>query len=539
MNKDVFIPLGFEVGTGRQISIPLGHLCVLGQTQQAGKTTALEALIHRAGVRAIAFVTKRGEGGFSNSRTILPYLQERADWQSVQSILESTLSDKQSFKQPWIIRACEGADTLADVQENTKRLLNNARRGMEQDMYYVLDHYFDLVIPQIRSLPKCDRIELAEGLNVMDLEGYSPELQAQVIRSTIEWVHSREKGVVTIIPEAWRFLPQGRRSPVRDAAQELVREGAGLRNFVWIDSQDIAGVDKLPLRAARDWLIGVQRETNEVKRNLDNIPASFAKPKAQEVSLLKLGQFFACFGHEVIKTYVQPAWMSDEDARRIAIGDLAVEDVSRPREIAKKPAKITPPPARISHKPEPLQKPPREDRAAKTIEPPNPDEDEMSKEDIIRIENSIKTMANSVGEMAGAVKSLVRAGAPIAREASASSAAPIWDEDALYERFKTRLIEESPAIIRTIALKPEISVKAKRVVIEADKSLKGRVALLISEGFFKEPRPSLDVAREFGCRGIGYANNTLGQALAALNSMGALIKEGNAFQQASGVKINK
>lgn len=321
------IHLGFEVGTGESVSVPMAHLVVFGQTQQAGKTTALEALIGRSGCRAVAFVTKRGEGGFASAREIKPYFRERADWQFVQAVLEATLQSKQDFKQAWIMRACEGARALKTVLYNVRRLKDGAR-GFSADMYYVLDQYLTLVIPQIEQLPKTDRVELGPGLNVMNLEGYSPELQALVIRSTIEWVHRHERDVVTVIPEAWRFLPQSRRSPVRMAAEELVREGAALRNFVWIDSQDIAGVDKLPLRAAKTWLIGVQREPNELKRNLAAIPAGFKRPASADVANLKLGQFFVCWGKETIRVYVQPAWMSDDDARAIAKRDEAPEQTA-------------------------------------------------------------------------------------------------------------------------------------------------------------------------------------------------------------------
>src|SRR5207244_2772979 len=62
------IPLGFEVGPGTPVAIPLKHLAITGQTQEAGKTTALEALITRSKLRALTFVTKRGEGAFTGGR---------------------------------------------------------------------------------------------------------------------------------------------------------------------------------------------------------------------------------------------------------------------------------------------------------------------------------------------------------------------------------------------------------------------------------------------------------------------------------------
>src|SRR3972149_5067341 len=91
------IHLGYEVGSGREVQIPVRHLAVTGQTQESGKTTTLEALVRRSGLRAIAFVTKRGEGSFGEGRRIQPYAKRdplrveanRAGCESRQSLEDS------------------------------------------------------------------------------------------------------------------------------------------------------------------------------------------------------------------------------------------------------------------------------------------------------------------------------------------------------------------------------------------------------------------------------------------------------------------
>jgi hypothetical protein len=80
MSKDT-VRLGFEIQTGREIEIPIRHLAVIGQTQESGKTTTLEALVERSGRKAVAFVTKRAEATFTRARRIPAYFRERADWQ--------------------------------------------------------------------------------------------------------------------------------------------------------------------------------------------------------------------------------------------------------------------------------------------------------------------------------------------------------------------------------------------------------------------------------------------------------------------------
>jgi hypothetical protein len=109
-------------------------------------------------------------------------------------------------------------------------------------------------------------------------------------------------------------------------AERLARKGAGLGNYLWIDSQDMAGVANLMLRPCEVWLIGNQREANEVKRSLANMPAGMKKPKAADLQTLGLGQFFVCHGSEIRKTYVQPAWLDDKAASQIASGRLSVHD---------------------------------------------------------------------------------------------------------------------------------------------------------------------------------------------------------------------
>jgi hypothetical protein len=158
----------------------------------------------RSGLAAIAFVTKRAEASFTEGRTLPPYFRERADWQFVSAVLEATLRERLKFERSWIMRACKGARTLADVQRNVRREMDKAK-GLSADVYMTLDHYLDIVIPQIERLPLGSVIAPGPGLNIMDLAEYTTELQALVIRSVLEWVYESARGTLVIIPEAWEF----------------------------------------------------------------------------------------------------------------------------------------------------------------------------------------------------------------------------------------------------------------------------------------------------------------------------------------------
>jgi hypothetical protein len=350
------ILLGFEIGTGKRVEIPdTGHLAWFGQTQLSGKTTALEAIAFRGGLRAVAFITKQGEGGFLTGRMIPPYFSEPTNdeeqplWRWVKSILEASQQRKMNFEESWIIRACEEPDrakTLADVHENIKSLLGGqgdyvekgrgkkkkrewkySRKpvsGMNAGIYTSLNAYFNIVMPQLARLPYTKKLELGPGLNVMNLQEYAMETQALVIRSVMEWVYQHEKNVRIIVPEAQDFVPQGKNSPVKMACETLVRKAGANKNFMWLDSQDMAAVDKFALRACSIVGIGVQTEMHEIDRSL----ATMFTPtlKAVDIARLKIGEFFVRTSEaRVSKCYVQPAWMDSElHAQAIAKGEESV-----------------------------------------------------------------------------------------------------------------------------------------------------------------------------------------------------------------------
>src|SRR6266478_840482 len=350
------IHLGYVVGTGEAVEIPLRHTAVTGQTQESGKTTTLEGLISRSGLQAVAYVTKRGESSFHVMNPIAPYFQERADWKFVQSLLEASTETKLKFEQSWIMRASEGAKTLEDVRANIRKFLTGVRdtspvkrrkggevkerwiqrpaKGLSGDVYYVLNKYLDDIMPQLDSLPYSTELELAPGLNVMDLRDYEFPLQALVIRSVLDYTRLHGIEIINLVPEAWKFAPKQKGSPVRQSAEELIREGGALKNFLWIDSQDLAGVADVLMRQVGVWLFGVQRAKHEIERALDHMPEGLPsrRPRPADIATLQKGQFYVCFGREMYKIYVQPAWMTAAHAEAIARGE---EEVDSAREILK------------------------------------------------------------------------------------------------------------------------------------------------------------------------------------------------------------
>jgi hypothetical protein len=324
---EIKIMLGFEVGTGKEVQMSLHHTVITGMTQLSGKTTTLEAIISRANRRAIAFKTKRGESGFNNYHEITPFFQERADWQYVATLLEAVMREKMKFERPWIMKATQGTKSLREVLENVQTLRSETTKQLSENIYTALEEYLKIVVPQIEKLRFIKTLDLIDGINVMDLTEMTVELQSLVIQSTMEYVINNLHDTILIVPEAWEHIPQGRNTPVKLYAETFIRKGAAIGNYLFIDSQDIAGIDKMPLRQCNNWILGRQREGHEVERVREQIGKN--KIDAEEIRSLPLGHFIAILGDDVRKVYVLPAGVPAKIGRQVAMGEIPATEAGK------------------------------------------------------------------------------------------------------------------------------------------------------------------------------------------------------------------
>ena len=260
------IRLGFEVENGNEIRIMPSHLIVTGLSQKSGKTTTLESLIMRSGKKAIVFRTKIGEKSFLSGTIIPPYFKDRSDWQFVQGLIEATIKEKlRSFERAKIIQLAKssGGNSLLDFKKKVDQRLEEKINNFERDILTNVQAYLEIVLPKLQSINFSNELELVEGLNIVDLERFSrdSEVQSLIIRSVLEEVLYKFKDVIIVIPEAWKFIPQDRGNPCKLMVEEFIRQGATNRNFLWIDSQDLAGVDKTPLKQISEWTVKPKAKT--------------------------------------------------------------------------------------------------------------------------------------------------------------------------------------------------------------------------------------------------------------------------------------
>jgi hypothetical protein len=528
MKHSATIHLGYEVGTGKPVGVPLLNLAVTGQTQESGKTTTLEALAIRSGAKVITFVTKRGEGSFAKGRRIQPYFRDRADWQFVDAILEAALGEKNKFLRQFLIPICRKTKTLAEVQAAVRTGLKTAK-GIREGAFVQLDAYLDLIVPEIARAKLAASLDLRAGLNVMDVSDFATPMQMLFVQSALDWVNDRERDTVVVIPEAWEFIPEGKGSPVKSSAIALVRKGSGIGNRIWVDSQDMAGVDKTILRGCPVWLIGVQREINEIKRNIANIPPPTGKPKPGDVAMLERGQFFACFGKTLVKAYVQPAWMNEATAESIAMGEIPIRDAILPPERGG---------AFAVHDGEPF--PPLNEEELQV----NEKEAAALRERNAELERQVAALSAQLRDLTAKPSNHGQAAprnespAPaVPRIAAASSNGSI--DDATYDAIAKRLVRDGAVLLAIAETRPEIEVTRQKEIIRVSTDKQpGLLAAMIAEGFFNKATAFGIVVDELKRRGRSVHYTNVKRDLNRLAEQGFLTIEDAGYQVVPGMKVN-
>lgn len=118
------------------------------------------------------------------------------------------------------------------------------------------------------------------------------------------------------------------------------------------------------------------------------------------------------------------------------------------------------------------------------------------------------------------------------------------ETEKLYQLFKARFIDDAkldPVLLHLIASRPEIVVDIEPKVVELTTStLLGRLARMVGAGYFKEPRKTGTVRNELARTGKDPGSGgTLGEMLGNLRNDGFLVKEGDTWVAAPGIKVTE
>jgi hypothetical protein len=568
---------GYEIATGAPVQIPVAHMAITGQTQRSGKTTALEALVERTGMRALAFVTKRKESAFQYGHEIPPYFRDRADWKFVKELFEQLTGYAQNDKEAEIIRLCDGARTLEQVAARTVKTLEGKHSKRKDDMYVRMNAYFQEIMPQLATLPRAHKMEIKRGVNVIDIREYDHGVQELLLQNAFEWVYQHEENTIFIVPEAWDFLGEEHGSITRTAGREFIRRAAASHNFLWADCQDIRGLDKVVLGQMGVWLVGNQREMNEVARTIKSFVSLPEPPSATEIMTLGIGEFFVLYGTESRKIYVQPLWA---DAHACAVYAKNRTPTGAPR----MPIPRMPPPpkrqAALITQPGPGAELAfhysREDQAhedakemaetdsktgllggsggsdAGRTETRQEAKDkilpvaEVRTDEIQSVRTELETLRQEVRALATAVTKLLEGGTmgkqqvTGANHPTAQGSIPVYDKDAreeVYQWIKKRAMQD-PELLTVLVSKPELRVKVERPVLEVNgNSLRGALGLMITKGFFQKPVTASAAYSELLRIGRRVAKPGVYKECDNLAELGFLTKEADGYQSVAEMKI--
>lgn len=334
------IKLGYAVGTAEVVYITPSHMIVTGLTNKSGKTTTIESVSRRHKGKVLIFRTKHGEKTFLEGRQILPYFEDKTDWRYIQSLIEAITRQKMSrIEQSKIIQLCKKAGTNSllgfkeKVDEKMAELDKKSKTSSyDYSMLTNIQAYLEEVVPILKEITFASSLTLENGINICDLEQYDehPEVQAIIIGSMLKKVRYTQTDTIVVLPESWKFIPQKTGSPCKAVITEFVRQGATDRNFLWFDAQELASIDKGPLKQVSEAILGYQSEPNEVKHTLAHVPlpdSSKDKPVESDIQTLKKGEFIYCTREKTVRVYVQPFWISDELAINVALGKITVDDL--------------------------------------------------------------------------------------------------------------------------------------------------------------------------------------------------------------------
>ncbi len=325
----------YKVPTGEPVDLPLHHLMVVGATEFSGKTTLIEAAISNANYRGLTFRTKRGELGFEGATRIPIYFNDKGlvTWQNLIGLMNAMFGDKverepgMKYAIQTICKRPTQAQSLQEIYDRAQAKQSEYKEGtFKEETFGKLVNYLEEVLPQMKKVDYTDALELnGQGMYTMDLVGLSDEVKNLILASVMKKVYEEMSDVITVLPEAAKYIHAGIGSPVKWVFNRVLSEGRSVGNYVWLDMQNLKGVDKEPIRNISIRLFGVQPDAYEIVEMRKALPMGENAPKAEEIMSLGVGQFYAKLKGGFVKVYARPVWLPEAVAVDVAKGKVPAD----------------------------------------------------------------------------------------------------------------------------------------------------------------------------------------------------------------------
>ncbi|MGQ4891365.1 MAG: helicase HerA domain-containing protein [Candidatus Njordarchaeia archaeon] len=306
--------IGFEVGTGAKVEIPLHHTIISGMTG-SGKTTLIKRILNQLD-KSLLFDVK---DDYIEFPTVPPKVTaDVLDSLAIKEILEVYGGMNLKGEFPELIKALNGANDLWDVLNKIKEMLEkDSIHPVRKDKLLVIKELLGKFWDDLAPLLTMRRSKNVPKMRI-DISPLSEALQQYIVREELRFV---ENGTTVIIDEAHRFIPERASSISKRRIINLLREGRSRKIFVILSDQTLTGISKQALKQCWNWIMGRQLELNEIKRTTSQVIGKKTEPK--EIASLRVGEFIYFSPDEKIRFYSWPPFMDKEEAitKAIKMGD--------------------------------------------------------------------------------------------------------------------------------------------------------------------------------------------------------------------------
>jgi len=319
------IHIGYSKGLS--VDISLLHTIVAAQTRYGKSTTIRTMMQHIPDNYKALCLDVKDPRDFAGAGTEIPiFIENKTDPLMLKQLLEqeSHLWLRREF--PELIDLCKEGDTFEKVYERVNKRMGEKVHPVVKDRLKVLQLLLRKLVENMATIELSDTLELSAKNNVMNLSKAPGEIKQLAVYSVVKRVLEQHEHVILVIDELPDFAPQQYRTPSKSMIGQAIRKGGAKGIWLWLSGQTMTGVDKQVLKQAMIWILGHQREINEAKRTLDQIPFKTGL-KVEDIMTLPVGHFVVCTDEGGYITYVQPEGVKDEIAKKVSLGEVSVNEV--------------------------------------------------------------------------------------------------------------------------------------------------------------------------------------------------------------------
>jgi len=319
------IHIGYSKGLS--VDIRLLHTIVAAQTRYGKSTTIRTMMQHIPDDYKALCLDVKDPRDFAGAGVEIPiYIENKTDPLMLKQLLEqeSHLWLRREF--PELIDLCKEGDTFEKVYERVNKRMTEKVHPVVKDRLKVLQLLLRKLVENMAKTTLSDTLELPAKNNVMNLSKAPPEIKQLAVYSVVKRALEKLENIVLVIDELPDFAPQQYSTPSKSIIGQAIRKGGAKGIWLWLSGQTMTGVDKQVLKQAMIWILGHQREINEAKRTLDQIPFKTGLD-VKDIMTLPIGHFVVCTDEGGYITYVQPEGVDSETARKVSLGEVSVDEV--------------------------------------------------------------------------------------------------------------------------------------------------------------------------------------------------------------------